>query len=200
MSAPIPTSRPRAKRSQVMAAAIEMWHKYRPGVEMPPMFVVAVRGYYRDTMGKPGVNDTGMYDDAFFIINGGLMTAWNGNTDPSRYGFNPNADGYMARLRCGVWTFVRLKHHFSRPDGYMAFGQGDNDVRIDRIELDGDIHNSVSGCFGINLHKGGYNGTSSEGCLTVPAEQWDDFNEELAGIIKPLGNKFALVLVDGPIS
>lgn len=201
MSAPIPSSKPQAGKTKVLAAAKAAWDKHRPGKILPELFVVAVRAYYRDTMGKSGANDVGMYDDAFFIVCPNGMSAWNGNTDPSRYGWNPNADGYMARLRCGVWNFIRLKHHWSRPDGYMAFGQGDNDVTVDRIKADGSVNNSITGTFGINLHRGGINGTSSEGCLTVPKEQWDAFNAMLTKAIKAQGGGiFPLILIDGPIN
>lgn len=200
MSAPIAKSRPQAKLSVVIAAARAAWTKARPGKLLPGMFVLAVRAYYRDTMGKPGANDVGMYDDAFFIVSPAGMSSWNGNTDPSRYGWNPNANGHMARLRCGVWDFIRLKHHWSSPNGYMAFGQGYNEVTVDRIEESGKIHNSITGCFGINLHRGGVNGTSSEGCQTVPVDQWDEFNFTLASAIKPLHNRFPYILIDGPIA
>ena len=165
---------------------------------MPETYVLAVRGYYRDSMGKVGENDPGMYDDAFFIVTPLAMYPYNGNTDPSRYGWNAGAGKYMARLKPGVWEFRRLKHHASRPDGYMAFGQGDNEVTVERIDDRGRVRVTETGCFGINNHRGGNNGTSSEGCLTVPVDQWPSYDRTLADAV---GTKtFPMILIEGPIN
>lgn len=201
MSIPIPPSKPRASISVVMAAAQNAWES-RPGYgPMPAVFVLAVRGYYRDTMGVPCSNDYGIFDDAFFIVSPFGFSPWNGNSDPSRIGWNANAGKYMARLKPGCYTYQRLKHHASRPDGYMAFGQGNHPVTVERLRQDGTIAQTETGCFGINLHRAGVNGTSSEGCCTVPREQWDDFRDTLtAAMRKSAVSRFSLILVDGPIA
>lgn len=201
MSAPIPTAKPKASLQTVKDAALGEWCKHHPDEYFPEFYVLAVRAYYRDSMGKSGVNDYGQYDDAFFIVSPLGFTAWNGNTDPSRIGWNPNADKYMARLQTGVWTFIHLRHHASRPDGYFAFGQGNNEVTVDRVEQDGDVRTSETGCFGINLHRGGVSGTSSEGCMTVPREQWDAFYTRLHNTMRSMGKQsFPLILINGPIN
>lgn len=200
MSAHIPPSKPKASISVVMTAAQNAWEK-QSGKPMPDVFVLAVRGYYRDTMGKAGANDTGIYDDALFIVSPFGFSAWNGNVDPSRFGWNGNAAKYMARLKLGCWTFQKLKHHAIRPDGYQAFGQGERPVTVERIRQDGTIAQTEAGCFGINLHRGGINGTSSEGCLTVAREQWEDFRDTLnEALRKSALSSFALILIDGPIA
>lgn len=201
MSAPIPNSKPKASLQTVQDAALSGWMKYHPDKSLPDFYVLAVRAYYRDSMGRAGVNDYGQYDDAFFIVSPLGITAWNGNTDPSKIGWNPNADKYMARLQTGVWTFQRLKHHASRPDGYMAYGQGDRVVTVDRVQKDGTVNVRETGIFGINLHRGGVNGTSSEGCCTVPAEQWQAFDQKLSSTMRTLArNHFDFILIDGPIN
>ncbi len=59
----------------------------------------------------------------------------------------------------------------------------------------------VSGEFGINLHLGGTNGTSSEGCCTLPPEQWSDFRRTLNETLHLAGLKwFAFILIEGPIN
>ena len=60
----VPRSKPRMAAEEVRAIAIEMGldtKKY-------PVYLVGVRGYYLDSMGKKGVNDRGMYDDAIFLV------------------------------------------------------------------------------------------------------------------------------------
>lgn len=200
MSIPIPPSRPRASLGVVTAAANHAWDQARPGTPLPDLFVLVVRAYYRDSMGKPRENDYNIFDDAFFIVSPFGVTAWNGNSDPSRIGWNANAGKHMARLKPGVWIYRRLKHHASRPDGYMAFGQGADQVTVERLRADGTIAQTETGCFGINLHRAGVNGTSSEGCLTVPQQQWVQFRNTLDLALERTGRKtFPLILIDGPI-
>ena len=50
-------------------AALRAWKAAGHKAEnFPTAYVFASRAYYRDSMGKPGVNDTGIYDDAVFIL------------------------------------------------------------------------------------------------------------------------------------
>jgi len=193
---PIPKSKPKASRNLVIAKATEAWAKEHGTAPLPDRFVFAVRGYYSQTIGEPG-NDISCYDDAFFIVTADGMTAWNGNTDPSRYGWNPHAGKYMARLKPGCWWFRPLIHRGK----YQAFGQGENPVTVERIRQDGSVAKTETGEYGINLHLGGVNGTSSEGCCTIPPSQWSDFRKELNNVLALAGLKrFAFILVDGPIN
>jgi len=193
---PIPKSRPRATRRLVMATAEEAWEKSHGSNPLPETFVLACRGYYSKTIGEPG-NDISCYDDSFHIVTPTEMTGWNGNTDPSRYGLRPEGGRYMARLQTGCWQFKSLIHRGK----YQAFGQGDSPVTVDRVQWDGAVARTETGEFGINLHRGGVNGTSSEGCCTLPPEQWVAFRMELNRVLGSSGLKrFAFILVDGPIS
>jgi lysozyme len=198
MSVPIPPSRPRASLTAVMAAAQKAWPPSRGA--LPSLFVLAVRAYYRDTMGVPRENDFSMFDDAIFIVTPFGFSAWNANTDPSRAGWNPGVRKFMARLQPGVWNFRRLKHHARRPTGYMAFGQGADPVTVERIDSSRKIRQTETGIFGINLHRASTSGTSSEGCLTVPVGQWVSFRSMLDDAIAKTDSKtFPLILIDGPI-
>lgn len=203
MPAPCPPRRPQAPYNLVVERALEEWAKHHDG-HLPDCFVLAVRDYYRDSIGRPGVGDPGSFDDALFLIDyrAGAMTAWNGNTDPSRYGWNSTAGedgegGYMARLATGCWVFEKLIHRGK----YQAFGQGPVKVTVERMKEDGTVANLDTGCFGINLHLGGANGTSSAGCLTVPPPQWGDFRATLNSLLKKYDKEdgFDLILIDGPI-
>jgi hypothetical protein len=136
-----------------------------------PVVVVGIRGYYKNSMGAPGVNDRGLYDDAVFVDSPQATIAYNGNTDPSRYrpGFGTGATKGMASLNPGAW-FV---HRFDKHNGqYLALCQRAGKVTVTR---DGNPPYPGTGMFGINIHRGGYNGTSSEGCQTIHPLQWDSF-------------------------
>lgn len=136
-----------------------------------PCIVVGVRGYYRNTMGAPNVNDRGIYDDALFLYTPSMMASYNGNTDPSRYrkGTGKGAAKGIATLNPGAWYVHKFDLHRGK---YLALCQRAGDVTVTR---DGDPPYEDTGLFGINIHKGGYNGTSSEGCQTIHPDQWESF-------------------------
>jgi hypothetical protein len=139
-----------------------------------PLIIVGIRGYYRDTMGKPGVNDRGIYDDAIFIVSPLAFAAFNANTDPSRYrqGSGRGNGKGMASLKPGFWPVYRFDRHRGRVLSYPAICQRAGPVTVIR---DGDPPYEHTGMFGINIHRGGRGTTGSGGCQTVPPDQWDGF-------------------------
>lgn len=152
------------KRPEItIQAATDLIHAH--GITGPAL--LGRRGYYRDTMGKPGENDRGLYDDAIALVTPDFFKAWNANTDPSRF-----RDG-IAVLRPGVWDYKLGIHNQSKDPAlhphYEALVQAD----VVRVLRDGG--KLEAGFFGINIHKGGYTTTSSEGCQTIYPDQWDDF-------------------------
>jgi hypothetical protein len=136
-----------------------------------PLVVVGLRGYYRDSLGAPGVNDRGIYDDALFVHSPSAMAAFNGNTDPTAYRKGSGTGGTkgMASLDPGAW-FV---HQFDLHRGsYLALCQRAGPVTVTR---DGDPPYQDQGYLGINIHRGGYRTTGSEGCQTIVPDQWEAF-------------------------
>ncbi len=131
-----------------------------------PVYLVGVRGYYRDSMGKRGANDRGIYDDALFLVSPHAFASFNANTDPSvdRLG--------VASLCEGVYAYKRGMHGLNRPSAkrYPALVQASSvTVRRDGASA------PVVGWFGINIHRGSVNSTSSLGCQTIFPGQWDAF-------------------------
>ena len=133
-----------------------------------PVCVVGIRGYYRDTMGAKGKNDVGIYDDALIVVSPNVHAAFNANVDPSRLGFNAKAGKPMAQLKPGVWRYKIGQHGINRGNPYKALVQA---APVTVLRGDGE----ETGYFGINIHRGGNTTTSSEGCQTVPPQQWPAF-------------------------
>jgi len=87
------------------------------GYNIPEKIIlVGIRGYYKNSMGVPGQNDRGIYDDALILIGPNYFQTFNGNTDPSK-----NRDG-IAELILGLHYFKKGNHGISKPGGgYPAF-------------------------------------------------------------------------------
>lgn len=197
----LPNSTPRADRDTVIFGLIQagLWSDDR----VTRLSAVGVRGYYFDSMGEPGENDRGIYDDAIFLISPDTFTAFNGNTDPSRT--KPGT----AVLESPQRVFYRPGYHgYGRPTGHPAFRQA-SDVVVVRdggvghgTDLGGGrFKDSPSNRFWINLHRGGRVTTSSAGCQTVPPNQWDAFYNLVRLQLNRFGQDgFSYYIFDGPIA
>lgn len=157
----IPLNRPQQKRDETL--------KQLKALNVSdPVCLVGIRGYFRDTMGAKGKNDVNIYDDAIILVSPNAHVAFNANVDPSRLGFNAKARKPMAQLKRGVYRYKIGQHGISRGNPYKALVQA-GPVTV----LRGD--SEETGYFGINIHRGGYSTTSSEGCQTLPPAQWPAF-------------------------
>lgn len=183
MTAARPRAKPKMTRAELLAIVAQ-----RHGAQMlrAPLLIVGVRGYYRDSMGAVGRNDRAIYDDALFVVADDAFVAFNGNTDPSGYrkGRGFGAGKGMASLNPGVWPVYRLGvHRAGTKGGHEALRQDGGPVTVTR---DGDPPYEAAGMFGINIHRGGWNSTSSEGCQTVPPDQWPSFIALVTDLTKRL--------------
>jgi hypothetical protein len=163
----IPSQKPRLSSSD-LRKRIARFHIDRSNY---PIVIVGIRGYYLNTLGQPGMNDRGIYDDAIFIDTEQVTAAFNANTDPTGYrkgtGFGKTKG--LATLKPGLW----LAHKFGLHKGkYQALVQRMSTVTVIR---DGTPDYEDTGYFGINIHKGGLKSTNSEGCQTIHPTQWDSF-------------------------
>lgn len=112
-------------------------------------------------------NKIGVYDDTVYIFENKTMEeTFSWNTDPSvnRTGVATLVAGKIYRYKPGI-------HGLSKPpEGrYRAFVQA-SPVTVHRANEGFD-----TGFFGINLHRGGENGTSSLGCQTISPGNFNDF-------------------------
>jgi len=130
------------------------------------VYIVGIRGYYLDTMGKEGENDRGIYDDAIILVGPNLYETYNANTDPSKY--KPG----IATLVPGLHYYKPGRHKIASPNGYPAFRPATPDESLP-VTRDGNPGTSKG--IAINIHKGGYNTTGSEGCQTIYPDQWLSF-------------------------
>lgn len=178
----LPPSRP--KLTEAEARKILRKHGVSPGVAVA---VLAIPGYYAKTMGPTPGNDRGIYDDAIFIVSHTAFAAFNANTDPSI--FRPRRPGKpgIARLRPGVHRYRPGNHGISRPGGgYPAFRPA---TPGEALPVDRDGETDPAPGIAINIHRGGNNTTSSEGCQTLPPSQWTAFHALLTAELARHGQK-----------
>jgi lysozyme len=166
---------------------LEEVNSYRPVMLEEKVWLVGVRGWN-------GLNQIGIYDDAIFLITPDEVLGFNANTDPSR--LLPG----VATLIPGTYYYkkgIHGMHHLDLTDQntqqilavamktqadigrltYWAFRQ-DSDVSITR---QGDINlhtDNVNNRYWIDIHRGGFNTTSSAGCQTIHPDQWDEAKEK----------------------
>lgn len=175
-SSPIlPLYRPKQADEVTLAVLDEFAHLMPADRRDDKVKVLMVRGYYLNSMGRKDQNDRAIYDDAIFVVSPEGIQPFNGNSDPSRFRkrIATIKANQAIRYRPGL-------HGYNRKNGpYPAFRQ-DANCTVVRDGI-GDDH----GMFHVNFHRGGVNGTSSEGCLTVPTHQWNEFY----GLVKSLLDK-----------
>lgn len=168
----VPRSKPQRPRTQIE----ELIEEHGLPTDLPVL--VGIRGYYKDSMGKPGKNDQAMYDDALFVISPESFNSYNFNTDPQKAGFK------HAMLVPGKYKFYKGKHKGK----YNALRPYPEGVRLP-CTRDG----VRSMCSATNIHKGGFNDTFSEGCQTIYPTQYD---AAMRDDIYKLMTKYGLATID----
>ena len=176
----VPKSRPQQKRSDTEKAALGAWERAGNEGPLPPFYVYAKPAYYSNTFAPAG-NNRGVYDDAIFIVSPNTHSTFNANVDPSIFRKG------IATLKPGAYKFRRGNHGISRPGGgYPAFRPATKGEALPVLR-DG-VEKPWPG-IAINIHRGGRNGTSSEGCQTIPPAQWDAFYALVDSEMKRAGVK-----------
>ena len=177
--------------------------------------VLGIRGYFEPAAG----NKRGIYDDALFIISPDFFKGYNANCDPSvgRPG--------IAVLQAGTYWYKKGLHGMRHLDqtnpedqqryqelirtgkdvpGYTACYwalRQDSNVVVKRDGQSVTETDSPDNRFWIDIHRGGYNTTSSLGCQTVHPDLWENFRanifEEMINNAEP---RIPYVLVENKIN
>jgi len=165
----IPQSKPKLTRQEAERLLIDN------GIDLgfEKIVVIGIRGYYKNTFGKPFENDRNFYDDACFVITKSYFGMWNFNVDPSKFRKG------IATLVKGVYRLIKWKHK-----GEYAALQ----VKEDTVSRDGDTKLD-RGRHGINFHYGGDDDTWSEGCQTFPKKQFQEFQGTVYSLMDSFGLK-----------
>lgn len=146
--------------------AVELFESLTGSVD--GVALLAIRGYYLNSMGARGRNDRRVYDDAICILTESEIFRYQANVDPSVNRYR------VATLVPGVYDVVKHRHK----GRYASFQIVEDVVRRDGIsELDRGRH-------GINIH---YDSeglpTGSLGCLTLRKSQYWAFQKRLYALM-----------------
>lgn len=172
MAEMLPGSRPKLTQPE----ALVLLSPY--SLQEYPVKVLGIRGYYKQTMGNPVQNDRGIYDDAIFLISPDHFSSYNANTDPS-----VAKPGVAVLKPGGPYLYKIGLHNMKNP--YTALRQYGR-VTVIRDQR-GEQTDTAAAPFYIDIHKGGYNTTSSLGCQTIYPAQWVAFLENVKDQIKRHG-------------
>ena len=164
----LPPARPKATADEILAIVRD----HGLDADAEKVLMVGIRGYYKNTLGKPFENDRNLYDDAMFVIARGGIVSFNCNVDPSKYRKG------IASLATGIYKATKWRHKGKYPALQI--------VR-DRVNRD-DQTGTDEGRHGINFHYGGDADTWSEGCQTFPRAQYWQFQ----GLIYELMDTYKL--------
>ena len=174
----VPGSRPKQTREETEAILSARGVDFTTKVAL-----LGIRGYYADSMGRPGENDQAMYDDALVVIGPGVYQTFNFNTDPQKAGHR------KAMLDAGLYDFYKGKHK-NKYNALRPYPEG--------VSLPCTRDGVRSMCGLTNIHKGGFRDTFSEGCQTIYPTQYDPAMSLIYAEMTKHGQKtIKYLLIDG---
>ncbi|WP_319532653.1 hypothetical protein [uncultured Cohaesibacter sp.] len=184
----LPTHRP-SQADGITRAVMERYLSLTPpAFRSAKVQVLFVRDHFADAaeLAARTIHDS-CYKDAVFVIDPEGIEAFNGNSDPTN-----NGPGIATVKAPQAVCYRPGFHRYGLPGGHEAFRQ-DIDCVVVRGGMEGDDY----GMHYVNLHRGGINGTSSEGCLTIPPNQWYEFHALVNGLLETYDQQvFYVTIVD----
>jgi len=144
------------------------------------VMVLAIRGYYLNSMGVAGDNDRGIYDDAIILMGPNYYQTFNGNTDPRiiKQG--------VAMLLPGWHEFKQGWHGYGKASGHQAFRTA-NVREVLPVLRDGQV--GIKEGVTVNMHRGGKYNTNSIACQTIVEDQWFEFQRTAYKLMNREGQK-----------
>ena len=140
-----------------------------------------IRAYYRDSMGLPGLNDDGIFDDAVGIIypKKKIAVAFNATLDAASSTHKFGAP----QIAPGLHKAYRLDYH-KYEKGRLAVCQRLAPIKVWRVK--GKFFEW--GYFGVNIHDSRTWSTWSQGCTTIPKDngQYGEFIDTVVDIQKSI--------------
>ena len=152
----VPPSKPKMTKEEVEKELSNF------DVSRYPVRLLGIRGYYSKSMGKTPNNERNIYDDAIFIVSPDYFCSFNANTDPSI-----TRKGIAVLKAGGVYLYKIGLHNMKNP--YKALRQHG---RVTVLRDGKEDTDTAKAPFYIDIHKGGFNTTSSLGCQTIYPKQW----------------------------
>lgn len=166
---------------------------YNRGMDIckTPVILAVIKGFHREQFNydKNNKENRDKFDDAFvwIIKNRGFFT-FLGNADPS------DIKKDVATLKIGTWQYKIGIHNGTTAQ--KAFIQAEP-VTVLRDNGDGTQREDGPWWFGINIHMGSTNTTSSNGCLTILYEEWELFRNLGYAFLKKYNvEKFPVVVLN----
>lgn len=136
-----------------------------------PVFLLAIRNYFREGEREEGQDAKWIYGDALFLCSPSCLVSFHANTDPTVKRRKKVTERGTPILKPGCYMVHRFDNFRAGREVYAAIMQRAGEVSIAR---DGeDAPDSIAK--GMDILKGGLNMTHPEGAQCVHPLEWDAF-------------------------
>lgn len=136
-----------------------------------PVFLMAIRNYFREGVREEGQDSKWIYGDALFLYSPSCLVSFHVNTDPTVKRRKKVTERGTPILKAGCYMVHRFDNFRSGKQVYAAIMQRAGNVDISR---DGEDAPDVISK-GMDILKGGLNLTHPEGAQCVHPMEWDPF-------------------------